>query len=89
MGPEAVNGEGVGQIPPQGGRQADREATAERMGRRVGLTTTEGCNGIGRLTGGGDLRLLPPEKSHTVYCDYANYGPVSDGEMEARTKGDK
>ena len=48
-----------------------------------------GCDGGDRLTGGGDLHLLHPEHSHTVYCNQDNYGPVSGGEAEYGAKGDR
>ena len=47
------------------------------------------CDDVGRVAGGGDLRLPPPEHSHTVYCNKAKYRPVFGGEMEARAEGDK
>ena len=36
MGPDAAYEEGVGQIPPQGGPQADGTATPEGAGRSLG-----------------------------------------------------
>ena len=41
-----------------------------------------GHDGRGGTVGGGDLRLPPPEHSHTVYCDQDHYGPVSGGGAE-------
>ena len=52
MGTDAVHEEGVGMIPPQGGLQADGEATAERTGQRVYLPPTIGCDCRGGLAGG-------------------------------------
>ena len=34
-------------------------------------------NGGGGASGGGYLRLLPPEHSHIVHCNQARYGHVS------------
>ena len=87
MGPDAAHEEGVGQIPPQGGPQADGEATTERMVRRMGLPPTGGYDIRDGLKGGGELCLPPPELNHTVYYDQANYGPLSGGETEAGAKG--
>ena len=58
--------EGLGTIPPQGGPQADREATLESTGRGMGLSPAGGCNGGGGISVGGYLRLLPSEHSCTV-----------------------
>ena len=52
MGTDAKYEEDVGQIPPQGGPQADKEATTDRTVRKVGLLPTEGCDDRGGLTGG-------------------------------------
>ena len=60
MGTDAAHEEVFGQIPQQGGPQADREATTESPGRRVGLPPAGGFNGGGRIAGGGELRLSPP-----------------------------
>ena len=68
MVPDSNYEEGVGRIPPQGVPQDDRAATTEGAERRLGLPPDGGCNGGGRLPGGGDLRLLPPEQSSTIYC---------------------
>ena len=87
IGPDAVHEEGVGQIPPQGGPQADGAANEEEVGRGIGLPPTGGCNGGGRFTGGGDLRLPPTEHSHTIYCDYTYCVTMSGGEAEAGGKG--
>ena len=46
-----------------------------------------GSDGGGGITGGGDLRLLTPEYSHTVHCDHAHYGPVSGVGAEVGFKG--
>ena len=72
----------VGRIPPQGGPQADVEATSAREGWRVGIPPSGGCNGGGGAAGVVDLHLPPPEHSFTVYCDQAHYGPVSGGGAE-------
>ena len=42
MDPDAAHEEDFGGIPPQGAPQADREATAEWMGRRMSLTISGG-----------------------------------------------
>ena len=48
-------------------------------------TNTDGGHYGGSGTSGGEyLRLPPPEKSHTVYCDQAHYGPVYGGGAETR-----
>ena len=38
-------------------------------GRRLDLPPSGGCDGVGRFSGGRDLRLLPPENSGVIYCD--------------------
>ena len=53
----------------------------------MGPSTAVGRDGRGVISGGGDLRLPPPENSCTVYCDQAHYGPVSGGRAEAGVKG--
>ena len=52
----------------------------------MGLTPSGGGNGGGGISGGGEIRLQPPQHCSTVYCDQENYGPLSDGETEAGTK---
>ena len=79
--------EGVGRIPPQGGPQNDGEETSVREGRSVDIPPAGGHDGEGRTAGGGDLRLPPPEHSHKVSCDQANYVPVSGGVVETRSTG--
>ena len=44
-------------------------------------------NGGGGASGGGYLRLLPPEHIHKVYCDQDHYGTVSGGGAETGTMG--
>ena len=69
MGPDAAYEEGVVCIPPQGGPQADGEATTEGTGQRLGLSPAGGCDCRGGFVVGGDLRLPHPEHSRAVYCD--------------------
>ena len=69
MGPYSAYEEGFGQIPPQGGPQAERKTTAERTGWRMGLPLSGGYVVGGWLAGGGYLSLPSPEHSCTVYCD--------------------
>ena len=45
----------------------------------MGLSLAIGSDGGDGITGGGDLRLLPPEHIFTVHCDRAHYVPVSGG----------
>ena len=52
----------------------------------MGISPAGGSDGGGGVTGGGYLRLPPPEHSHKVHCSQAHYGPVSDGGV---TPGDK
>ena len=89
MGTDVAHEEGLGWIPPQGVPQSDEEETTDRTVRRVGLPPAGGCNGIGGLAGGGYLCFPPPKHSRKVYCNQANYGPVSSGKTEARAKGGK
>ena len=67
--PDTAYAEGTGRIPPKGGLQSDGGATAEGTGQRLGLPPYLGCNGRGGVTGGGDLRLLPPEHRIAIYCE--------------------
>ena len=48
-----------------------------------------GINGGGRILGGRDLCLLPPEHIITVNCNQAHYGPVPGGGAEAGVKVDQ
>ena len=43
----------------------------------MGLSPAGGRNNGGRNVGGGDIHILPPEHSCTVYCVIAHYEPVS------------
>ena len=86
MGPDTPHEEVFGRIPPQGGPQAERVETAEGKGQRLGLPPTGGYYGGDGISGSGDLRLLPPEHSPTVYCNQANYGPVSGISSETGAK---
>ena len=67
-------------------RLMGRQPRRERDGGWI-YPPTGGCDGGGGFTGGGDLRLPPPEHSCTVYCDNADYGPMSGGKVEAKAKG--
>ena len=69
MSTDAAYEEGVGQIPSQGGPQADGMETAEGLVRRLVLPTYGGRDGGSGVAGGGDLRLRPPEHSSAIYCD--------------------
>ena len=60
VGDELPYWEGVGRIPPQGGPQADREATSSREVQCVDITPNGGRDDGGGTVGGGDLRLPPP-----------------------------
>ena len=42
----------------------------------MGVPPTGGSDDRGGITGGGDLRLPPPEHSHTFHCEEAHYVPV-------------
>ena len=53
----------------------------------MGLSPAGGCDGRGKIIGGGYLRLPLPEHSSIVYCNQAHYRPVSGGEAEDRVKG--
>ena len=53
----------------------------------MGVSPAGGRDGGDRITGGGDLCLLPPKQSYTVYCDQAHYGPVSSYGAAAKVKG--
>ena len=89
MGDETLHWGGVEQIPPQGIPQADGTATSEGEGREVGVSPASESDGVERITRGGDLSLLSPEHSHTVNCDQAHYGPVSDGGEAYGVTGDQ
>ena len=87
MGDEVAHWEGVGQIQPQGGPQADREATSEREGRSVGIPPVGGRDGGSGTEGGEYLSLSYPEHGCTVHYNQAHYGPVSGGAADTRAKG--
>ena len=53
----------------------------------MGVSPTGCCDGRGGINGGGDLSILPPEHSCTVYCNQAHYGPVSSREAQKGVKG--
>ena len=59
----------------------------ERTGRRLALPPAVGVNVRGGLTVGGNLHILTPENSHTVYRYQENCGPMYGGKTEARAKG--
>ena len=59
MDHDTAHGEGFGPVPPQGGLQADGEETLERTGHSLGIYPTGGRDGVGRISGGGYLHLLP------------------------------
>ena len=86
MVPGALHEKVIGQMPPQGGPLADREATTEKTGWKMCLPSFGGCNVSVRIEGGEDLHLPPPELSCTVCCDLANYLPVPGGKAEAGAK---
>ena len=67
VGDDTIHWEVVGMVPPQGGPQADGAVTSEEEVREVGVSTSGGSDGRGGVTGGGDLRLPPPEHSRTVH----------------------
>ena len=52
----------------------------------MGVSPSGGINGGGRITGGGDIRIPPPEHCCTVHLYQAHYGPVSIGGSEAVVK---
>ena len=60
VGHYSLHWEGFGRIPPQGGPQADGEATSKRKVQRMDIPPSGGNNGGYRTEGGGDLRLSPP-----------------------------
>ena len=53
----------------------------------MGLPPTGGSDGAGSISGGGYLRLPPPEQSCTVYFDQSHYVPVSRSGAQAGVKG--
>ena len=79
--------DGFGRIPPQGGPQADGEATLTRKGRLMGVPPTGGRDVGGGTSGGGYLCLPLSEHIFTFYCYQAHYVPVSCGGVEAGVKG--
>ena len=64
---DTAHWKGIGNIQPQGGLKSDRGLTLESMERCMGLSSDVGRYGRGSITGIGDLCLLPPEHSRTVY----------------------
>ena len=79
VGDDPMHQEGVGWIPQQGGQHSDGETNSSREGRRVDIPSDGGRDGRGGTVVSGNLRLPPPEHSHTVYCYQAHYEPVSGG----------
>ena len=67
VGHDTTHWEGFGRFLPQGGPQADGEATSERTGLRMGLSPAGGRDGGGSIAGSGYLFLPQPEHSCTVY----------------------
>ena len=53
----------------------------------MGLSPAGGSDDGGGITGWGELRILPPEHSHTVNFNQAHYWPVSGIGAEAGFKG--
>ena len=74
--------EGVGPIPLQGIPQYYGEETLAREVQRVDIPPTGGRDGVG-----GDLRILSPEQSLTVYCNQAYYGTVSGSRAKTGATG--
>ena len=60
MGPDAAYEESVGQIPSQGGLQADGIEAVEGAGRRLILPPYGGCNVGGGVARVGDIHILSP-----------------------------
>ena len=87
VGDDTAHLECVGNIPPQGGPQADGTATSQEEGWEVGLYPAGGSDGGDGVTGGGDLRIPPTYHSSTVHCDQAHCGPVSDGREASGVTG--
>ena len=52
-----------------------------------GVSSAGRNSGRGGIAGGGYLHLPPPEHSHTVHYNEANYGPLSGDEAAAGVKG--
>ena len=67
VGNDTTHWEWFGRISPQGGPQAGVTETAEGHLWEMEVSPAGGGNGVGRVTGGGDLRLLPVEHSHAVH----------------------
>ena len=67
MGDLPTNWEDFGQIPPQGAPQTDRTSTKSGTRWEVIVSTSVIIDGGGGVTGGGYLRLLPPEHDRTVH----------------------
>ena len=55
----------------------------------MGLYPARRSDGGGRIAGGLEICLPPPEHSSTVYCNRAYYGPVSGDGAEDSVKGDQ
>ena len=43
----------------------------------MGVSPADRGDGRGRITGRGEICLLPTEHSHRSHCDHAHYGPMS------------
>ena len=77
MGDDLNHRGGVGRIPPQVFPQDTRVSVSAREGCCGVIPLPGEHDGGGGTEGGGDLRLPPPEHSHTVHYDQAHYRPVS------------
>ena len=74
-------------IQPQSDLKDDRKTISVRTVSWMGVSNSGKRDDGGVITEGEDLRIPPPEHSHTVHCSQAHYGPVPGGRAAAGVKG--
>ena len=79
--------EGDGQISPSGDTAADGVDATDERGRDLYISSPGGGDGRGGNEGDRNLSRPPPEHFHGIYCNKANYIPVSGGRAASRGAG--
>ena len=82
MGRVPTDCNGAVRLSPLGDTALGRTDATSEPGRNLKLTSPWGGDGGGGDAGNQNLCHPSPEHCHTIYCNKANYGPVS-GDREA------